>query len=93
MAARVAGLLALLVAALALVYPAATVGSAAAFDVNPAVTGFSGGATVGADRLTWGPASAWWLWAASAVLVLAVFVLPILQRRSVGRPATHRTRE
>jgi hypothetical protein len=92
MAAHIAGLCAFLVAMFALVYPVATIGTAAAFDVNPAVTGFFGSATVGGDRLAWGPGVAWWLWAASAIPVFAVFVLSILQGRSVRGPATDRTR-
>jgi hypothetical protein len=66
----------------ALAYAVFTIPPAARIDVDPAVAGFWGQATVGGELLSWGPGLAWWLWAVSAVLALIAFAVPLHQQRA-----------
>ena len=83
----VAGGMALGFCAFAILYPMLAIPPAAALDMNGAIAGFSGTAPGPGNQVyAWGAGASWWLWIASALLTLVVFVVPLAQRRSWSRP-------
>ncbi len=84
----VTGAMALGFTALAILYPMVAIPPAAAVDVNPSITGYTGTAAgPGNQMYAWGAGATWWLWLAALLLTLVVFVVPLAQRRSWTRPA------
>ncbi len=85
------GVIALGFSAAAVVYPVLAVPPAASLDVSGAIAGFSGTAPgPGSLVLAWGGGAAWWLWIAATLLALVPVVVPVLQRRTLPRPAAIR---
>ncbi|HEY4705799.1 MAG TPA: hypothetical protein VII27_08725 [Thermoplasmata archaeon] len=83
----VAGGMALGFCAFAILYPMLAIPPAAALDMNGAIAGFSGTAPGPGNQVyAWGAGASWWLWIASTLLTLVVFVVPLAQRRSWSRP-------
>lgn len=79
----VAGVMALGLSALAVVYPMLTIPPAAALDINSSITGFSGTVPgTGNQVYAWGAGASWWLWLVSMLLSLVAFVGPLVQRRA-----------
>ncbi len=69
----------------ALAYAAIAIPPAARVDIDPAVSGFWGQATVAGEVLSWGPGIAWWLWAVSALVALLALAVPLVQQRRTAR--------
>jgi hypothetical protein len=65
----------------ALAYAALAIPPAARIDIEPSVTGFWGQAGVAGEVFSWGPAAAWWLWAASVFLAFIALAVSLVQRR------------
>ena len=83
----VAHLVVLTVGTVTLLLPVFLIPPAAAADVDGAVAGFGGRATVLGDVLSWGPASSWWLWMVSLLASSVALAIPLVSQALPSRLA------
>lgn len=96
LALLVIGLVVVVFALVALLYPVLTLPTAAASDLDqPAITGYWGSATVGGATFTWGAAIGWWLLVVGALLGAVGGLWPFLRtlRSPAARPPPPPPRE